>query len=73
MNDKILISFLISMLAGLSTLIGCLFIFIKPKNINKFIGISLSFSATIMILISLLVLYLFIPFNNLSLILIGKV
>lgn len=54
MNDKILISFLISMLAGLSTLIGCLFIFIKPKNINKFIGISLSFSATIMILISLL-------------------
>ena len=54
MNNKILISFLISMLAGLSTLIGCLFIFIKPKNINKFIGISLSFSATIMILISLL-------------------
>jgi ZIP family zinc transporter len=54
MNNKILISFLISMIAGLSTLIGCLFIFLKPKNINKFIGISLSFSATIMILISLL-------------------
>lgn len=52
--NNILIPFLISMLAGLSTLIGCLFIYIKPKNIDKFIGISLSFSATIMILISLL-------------------
>lgn len=53
MNNT-LIPFLISMLAGLSTLIGCLFIYIKPKNIDKFIGISLSFSATIMILISIL-------------------
>ena len=52
--NNILIPFLISILAGLSTLIGCLFIYIKPKNIDKFIGISLSFSATIMILISLL-------------------
>lgn len=52
--NNIIISFIISMLAGLSTLIGCLFIYIKPKNINKFIGISLSFSATIMILISIL-------------------
>ena len=52
--NNILIPFLISMLAGLSTLIGCLFIYIKPKNVDKFIGISLSFSATIMILISIL-------------------
>ena len=45
-------AFLISTLAGLSTLIGCLFIFIKVKNINKFISISLSFSSIVMILIS---------------------
>ena len=45
--------FLISFLAGISTLIGFLFIFIKVKNINKFISISLSFSALIMILISI--------------------
>jgi zinc transporter, ZIP family len=44
--------FLISLFAGLSTLLGTLFIYIKPKNINKFIGICLSFSATIMVLIS---------------------
>lgn len=54
MNNNILIPFIISLLAGLSTLIGCIFIFIKPKNINNFIGMCLSFSATIMILISLL-------------------
>jgi len=52
--NNILIPFIISLIAGLSTLIGCIFIFIKPKNINNFIGISLSFSATIMILISIL-------------------
>lgn len=54
MNNNILIPFIISLIAGLSTLIGCIFIYIKPKNANNFIGISLSFSATIMILISIL-------------------
>ena len=54
MNNNILIPFIISLIAGLSTLIGCIFIFIKPKNTNNFIGISLAFSATIMILISIL-------------------
>ncbi len=44
---------LLSLIAGLSTLIGGLFIFIKFKNINKFIVISLSFSISIMILISI--------------------
>lgn len=51
--NNIIYSFIISLLAGLSTLIGFLFIFIKTKNINKFISISLSFSACIMILISI--------------------
>lgn len=46
-------AFLVSTLAGLSTLIGFLFIFLKVKNTNKFISISLSFSACVMILISI--------------------
>lgn len=54
MNNNVLIPFIISLTAGLSTLLGCIFIFIKPKNINNFIGISLAFSATIMILLSTL-------------------
>jgi len=54
MNNNVLIPFIISLTAGLSTLLGCIFIFIKPKNINNFIGISLAFSATIMILLSIL-------------------
>ena len=49
---KIFIPFLITLLAGLSTVLGCFAIYIKSKNINKFISLSLSFSATIMILIS---------------------
>ena len=52
MNNYIY-AFLISGFAGLSTLLGCLFIFIKVKNINRFISISLSFSAIVMILISI--------------------
>ena len=51
--NNINISFLISLLAGLSTIIGYLFLYLKPKNTNKFIAISLTFSATIMVLISL--------------------
>ena len=45
--------FLISLFAGLSTMLGSLFIWLKPKNINRFIGTCLSFSATIMVLISI--------------------
>lgn len=46
-------AFLISTIAGLSTMLGCLFIFIRVKNINRFLSISLSFSAIVMILISI--------------------
>lgn len=46
-------AFLISTIAGLSTMLGCLFIFIRVKNINSFLSISLSFSAMVMILISI--------------------
>ena len=45
-------AFLISTIAGLSTLLGSLFIFFKTKNINKFISLSLAFSSIVMIIIS---------------------
>ncbi len=50
-----LIAFFISLIAGLSTVIGALIIFvkIKEKNINKVITFFLSFSLLIMILISI--------------------
>ena len=52
--NNIYLAFIISLLSGLATLIGNLFTYIKPKNNNFFIGISLSFSGSMMILISLL-------------------
>ena len=52
--NNFIYAFLISTIAGLSTLVGCIFIFFKVKNINRFISISLSFSAIVMILISIL-------------------
>ena len=51
--NNFIYAFLISTIAGLSTLLGCLFIYIKTKNINRFLSISLSFSAIVMILISI--------------------
>lgn len=51
--NNFIYAFIISTLAGLSTLLGCIFIFVKVKNINKFLSISLSFSAIVMILISI--------------------
>jgi ZIP family zinc transporter len=53
MNMEIIGPFLISSIAGLSTMLGSLFIFMKPKKIYNFIGTSLAFSATIMLLISI--------------------
>lgn len=51
--NNILIPFLITLFSGLSTVIGFLFIFLRPKNINNFIGFSLAFSGSIMFFISL--------------------
>ena len=52
---NIIYALLISFFAGISTLIGALFVFlpIKKQNINKFITFSLSFSIAIMIGISI--------------------
>lgn len=52
--NKIIISFIISLIAGLSTVIGSLFTYYKPKDIKSFIGLSLSFSGTIMIVLSII-------------------
>ncbi len=53
--NSFMISFFISLLAGVSTLIGVIpiFIKIKQKNINKFITFSLSFSLSTMMGISI--------------------
>lgn len=69
---KILIPFLITLIAGLSTTLGCVFIYIKPKNVKNFISISLSFSATIMILISITDLIPSSFFNIIENIRVGK-
>lgn len=50
--DQTLFSFIITTLAGLSTLLGSLIIFIKSKNINKIVLSSLSFASSVMLLIS---------------------
>jgi len=47
-----IVALIISTVAGLSTILGYLFIYIKPKNNTNFIGAALAFSATIMILLS---------------------
>ena len=48
------ISFFISFLAGISTMLGTIFIFIKVKKINKFISAALSLSSGIMLSICIL-------------------
>lgn len=53
MNMEIIGPLLLSFIAGLSTLIGCIFIFFKIKKVGEFICFSLSFSMTIMILVSI--------------------
>jgi zinc transporter, ZIP family len=52
---KIMLPFIISLIAGLSTILGSIFIFIKikDKNVNKFITFSLMFSLSIMIGVSI--------------------
>lgn len=50
---EIILPLLISFIAGLSTVLGSFLIFLKPKNINNYIGASLAFSASIMILLSI--------------------
>lgn len=47
-------AFVISFLAGISTLLGVIPLFIKFKNTNKVIGCSLSFASGVMISVSLL-------------------
>lgn len=51
--NNFFISFLITVLSGLSTIIGTILIFFNVKNKNKIIGSSLIFSASIMIFISI--------------------
>ena len=54
MNMEIIGPFLLSMISGLSTLLGSLIIFFKIKKVGEFITFSLSLSMIIMIMISIL-------------------
>jgi len=51
--NKLIIPFILTTIAGLSTLLGLLMIFIKNKNINKIIISSLSFAAGVMLCVSI--------------------
>lgn len=50
--SNVILSLLISFLAGISTFIGGLVVFIKFKDKNKFLAFSLSFSLSVMLSIS---------------------
>ena len=52
MNNTIT-SFLLTFIAGFSTMIGTILIFLKVKNINKFICSSLAFASGVMFIISI--------------------
>lgn len=52
MDKATLYSFLLTTIAGLSTIIGSIFIFIKNNDKNKIICASLSFAAAVMITVS---------------------
>ena len=52
MSD-ILFSFILTFIAGFSTMIGIIFIFLKIKNINKFICSSLAFASGVMLCVSI--------------------
>lgn len=52
--NRIEVSFLITLFAGLSTLLGYFIIFINKKNINNIIVKSLSFASAVMITISII-------------------
>ena len=51
--NSITFAFIITMIAGLSTLLGLIPIYIKFKNINKIICISLAFAAGVMLSVSI--------------------
>ena len=75
---NILYAMMLSLIAGLSTLIGALFIFfpISKENINKFISFCLAFSVSIMIGISIFdlltesIILIFNKYNILSVLII---
>jgi len=51
--SNIKLSFLLTTIAGLSTMLGCLLIFIKTKNHKKIIASSLAFASGVMICVSI--------------------
>ncbi len=57
MNNNILLAFLLTTIAGLSTGIGSAIAFFAKKNNTKFLSISLGFSAGVMIYVSMIEIF----------------
>ena len=55
--NKVIISLIISLFAGLSTALGGLIVYFNFKNRNKFLSFSLSFASSIMLSLSILELF----------------
>lgn len=53
MDNHIIYAFLLSTIAGLSTILGSIIIFLKNKDQNKIINAALSFASAVMITVSL--------------------
>lgn len=53
MSNSTIYAFILSFIAGISTVIGALIIFIDKRKNNKIVTISLSFAAGVMICVSL--------------------
>ena len=51
--NTITMSFLLTFIAGFSTVIGTILIFLKFKNVNKLICASLSFASGVMMIVSI--------------------
>ena len=51
--NKDIFAFLLTFMAGFSTMLGCILIFVKAKNANKIITSSLSFASGVMICVSI--------------------
>lgn len=51
--NNVAMSFLLTFIAGFSTMIGTILIFLKVKNVNKFICSSLAFASGVMFIMSI--------------------
>ena len=53
----VLYAFILTALAGISTMVGSFFVFFAKKNLEKFLAVSLGFSAGVMIYVSMIEIF----------------